>query len=162
MALVVVLRAAVDSVSLQWLYLLLLLVFFLFAGWQTAHQILFTGPVDGNRIIGAIALYLLIGLVWALLYAMIDLMMPGAFNGIDSDQWATNIPDFTYFSFVALSTLGFGDISPINPVARALVYLEAQFGQFYLAILVASLIGIRLTAGKPQDRPDNVHTDGES
>jgi voltage-gated potassium channel len=62
-----------------------------------------------------------------------------------NSQWFTLFPDFIYFSFVTITTLGFGDISPTLPVARFLVYLEAIIGQFYLAILVASLVGSRLS-----------------
>jgi len=60
--------------------------------------------------------------------------------------WYDNFADVAYFSFVTLTTLGYGDISPIVPIARFLVYMEAIVGVFYMAILVASLIGIRISA----------------
>ena len=61
-------------------------------------------------------------------------------------MWYENFADGTYFSFVTLTTLGYGDISPVTPVARFLVYMEAIVGVFYMAILVASLIGMRVSA----------------
>jgi len=108
-----------------------------------ARQVLFTGPIDGNKIIGAICIYLLIGLVWTLLYLFIAQAMPGAFNGLDQALWYDNFADVAYYSFVTLTTLGYGDISPVIPIARFLVYMEAIVGVFYMVILVASLIGIR-------------------
>lgn len=56
------------------------------------------------------------------------------------------LPELAYFSFVTLTTLGYGDISPVTPFARALVNLEAIFGQFYIAILVAALVGIHISS----------------
>ena len=85
------------------------------------------------------------GLIWAVIYLLLGLMIPGAFNGQGATPWYNNFPDFVYFSFVSLTTLGFGDISPAVPVARFLVYMEAIVGQFYIAILVASLVGIRIS-----------------
>lgn len=77
-----------------------------------------------------------------------------SFNNMgDSKSWYILFPDFIYFSFVTLTTLGFGDVSPLSPVARFLVYLEAIFGQFYLAILVASLVGSRM-ANMPNTNKD--------
>jgi voltage-gated potassium channel Kch len=69
--------------------------------------------------------------------------MPGAFNGLEQVIWYENFADVAYYSFVTLTTLGYGDISPVIPIARFLVYMEAIVGVFYMAILVASLIGIR-------------------
>ena len=86
------------------------------------------------------------GLIWALLYLFIAQTIPDAFNGLEQLIWYDNFADVAYFSFVTLTTLGYGDISPIIPIARFLVYMEAIVGVFYMAILVASLIGIRTSA----------------
>jgi len=127
-------------------YLLLLLSFFISTAYKTAKQVLFTGKINGNKILGAICLYLLLGLIWAVLYTLLQLEFPNSFQAIQQKQWFMLFPDFVYFSFVTITTLGFGDISPDLPVARFLVYLEAIVGQFYLAILVASLVGSRMAA----------------
>ena len=63
--------------------------------------------------------------------------------GIAAGPWYDNLPTTTYFSFVTLTTLGYGDISPVRPMAEVLVILEAIFGMFYLAVIVASLVGAK-------------------
>jgi voltage-gated potassium channel len=135
-----------NSVGFDKFYLLLLLSFFIFTAVKTAKQVLFTGEIDGNKILGAVCLYLLLGLIWAVTYTLLQLEFPNSFQVMHGNsQWFTLFPDFIYFSFVTITTLGFGDISPTLPVARFLVYLEAIIGQFYLAILVASLVGSRIS-----------------
>jgi voltage-gated potassium channel len=107
-------------------------------------QVLFSGSVDGNKIIGAICIYIMMALSWAFGYLLIEEVYPGSFTGLNHSDWHDNMQDVVYFSFVTLTTLGYGDISPVLPLARFFGYLEAVTGQFYIAILVASLIGIRL------------------
>jgi len=132
-----------DVSGMSYLHLLILTLFYSWATWLAARQVLFTGPIDGNKIVGAICIYLLMGLVWTLSYLFIAQAMPGAFNGLEQVIWYENFADVAYYSFVTLTTLGYGDISPVIPIARFLVYMEAIVGVFYMAILVASLIGIR-------------------
>lgn len=140
---VVVLGMLLNISGLSYLHLLILTLFFAWVTWLAANQVLFTGPIDGNKIVGAICIYLLIGLVWTLSYLFIAQAIPGAFNGLEQAVWYDNFADVAYYSFVTLTTLGYGDISPVIPIARFLVYMEAIVGVFYMAILVASLIGIR-------------------
>lgn len=135
-----------ENAGFDKFHLIILLCFFIFTAMQTAKQVLFTGQIDTNKILGAICLYLLMGIIWALIYTLLQLTLPQSFEAIDhSAQWYLIFPDFIYFSFVSITTLGFGDISPTLPLARFLVYLEAVVGQFYLAILVASLVGSRMS-----------------
>ena len=141
--LVVLLGVTLDIAGMSYMHLLILALFYTWTTWLAARQVLFTGPIDGNKIVGAICIYLLIGLIWALSYLFIAQAMPGAFNGLEQVIWYDNFADVAYYSFVTLTTLGYGDISPVVPVARFLVYMEAIVGVFYMAILVASLIGIR-------------------
>jgi len=140
---VVLLGVLLDVSGMSYIHLILLIIFYLWATWLAARQVLFTGPIDGNKIVGAICIYLLMGLVWTLLYLVIAQAMPGAFNGLEQAVWYDNFADVAYYSFVTLTTLGYGDISPVIPIARFLVYMEAIVGVFYMAILVASLIGIK-------------------
>ncbi len=135
-----------DSSGLKYTQLLIMLAFFISSAIQTAKQVLLTGPVNLNKIVGAICLYLLLGLIWALLYTLLELHFDSAFNGVTPGlEWYLLFPDFVYFSFVTLTTLGFGDISPSVPITRFLVYFQAVLGQFYLAILVASLVGSHMS-----------------
>jgi voltage-gated potassium channel Kch len=89
------------------------------------------------------AIFLLLGLIWATLYLIVLEFSPTAFNGIVARGWVENFPLASYFSYVTLTTLGYGDISPAEPVSRVLVYLEAITGAFYMAVVVASLVGAR-------------------
>ena len=143
---IVILSVLLDETGMSSLHLLVLILFYLWATWLAAKQVLFSGPIDGHKIVGAICIYLLMGLIWALLYLFIAQTIPDAFNGLEQLVWYDNFADVAYFSFVTLTTLGYGDISPIIPIARFLVYMEAIVGVFYMAILVASLIGIRASA----------------
>jgi hypothetical protein len=140
----------IEYAGFDYLHLLILIGFYLWATWLAAKQVLFTGPIDWNKIVGAICIYLLMGLVWALSYLLIAQAIPNAFNGLEQLPWYNNFADAAYYSFVTLTTLGYGDISPVAPIARFLVYMEAIFGVFYMAILVASLVGI--SASKIQSR----------
>ncbi len=139
---VVIIGVALELLHFYYLHLFLLFSFYLWAIWLAAKQVLFTGAVDANRIVGAICIYLLMGLIWALMYMFLAQAIPDAFDGLEQLVWYENFADIAYYSFVTLTTLGYGDISPVAPVARFLVYMEAVVGVFYMAILVASLIGV--------------------
>ena len=137
-----------DLIGLDFVQLFLILAFFIWTTYLAARQVLFTGMIDGNKIIGSICIYLLLGLIWTTLYLLVLEVSPNAFNGLAHASWYQNFPIVTYYSFVTLTTLGYGDISPLAPLARFLVFMEAVVGVFYMAILVASLIGVRMSAHK--------------
>jgi hypothetical protein len=139
--LVVVVKGATDHYYFEFAYLSLLLIFFASAAWLVGSEVLLTGSVDINKIVGSVALYLLLALIWSIFYTMLLELSPQAMKGVEAGFWADNMSTMTYFSFVTLTTLGYGDISPVSPVAQVLVILEAVTGMFYLAIIVASLIG---------------------
>ena len=124
--------------------LVLLLLFTLATIVIACRQVLFSGNVDGNKIMGAICIYMFIALAWALGYLLVEVLFPGSVPGFEGVDWRDNIQEAIYFSFVSLTTLGYGDFSPAQPLARYLSYMQAVTGQFYIAILVASLIGVRL------------------
>ena len=134
-----------DESGLSNLHLVILIVFYIWVTWLAIGQVLFSGPVDINKIVGAICVYLLLGLIWALCYLLIAQLVPGAYNGLEQAPWYENFSAVAYYSYVTLTTLGYGDISPVVPIARFLVYMEAITGVLYMAILVASLVGIRLS-----------------
>jgi hypothetical protein len=143
-AMIIVLGILLDESGMHYLHLAIMTGFYLWATWVAATQVLFSGRVDRNKIIGAVCIYLLLGLIWTWLYLGIAQAVPGAFNGLEQAPWYDNFSAVAYYSYVTLTTLGYGDISPVVPVARFLVYMEAIAGVFYMATLVASLIGIRL------------------
>jgi Ion channel len=112
---------------------------------MVAVQVFGEGLVTGHRIRGAIVVYLLLGGIWALLYQVVALTIPQAFRL--SESVTGGDPDalqrlMTYYSFITLTTTGYGDITPVHPVARTLSMLEALVGQLYPAITLARLVSL--------------------
>ena len=87
------------------------------------------------------------GLVWAMGYALLESLQPGAFHYGKLADTQEMVQIFVYYSFVTLSTLGYGDVTPATPVARSMSAAEAIVGQLYLAVFVAALVGRYLSAG---------------
>lgn len=109
------------------------------------RQTLAPGRVTLRRIEGAIAAYLLIGLIFAGAYELVGALAPGAFlrNGAPMATHALG-GDFVFFSFVTLTTTGYGDMVPVHPVARSLALLEAITGQLFLAVVLARLVSLEI------------------
>jgi voltage-gated potassium channel len=122
-----------------------LLVFSVVTIIMASRQVLLTGAVDSNKIVGAICIYLLMGIAWAEAYLLVERIFPGSIPALSGENWRHHTEDALYFSYVTLTTLGYGDISPVQPLARYLAYLQAVVGQFYIAIVVASLIGAKMS-----------------
>jgi len=96
--------------------------------------------VSADLIAGAIVAYLLMALMWSMLYGVLEAAHPGSFN-LPAGTLQTQPGLFRYFSLVTITTVGYGDITPATPVARAFANLEAVVGQLYLVILVSWLVG---------------------
>lgn len=106
----------------------------------TLKRIALGTDLSANRLVGAVCVYLLLGVIWAVAYSVLNMISPGSFQGfmpIEGRGWNS---EWLYFSFVTMTTLGYGDISPVSATARALAYMQAVFGQLYVAILVAGLV----------------------
>lgn len=102
-----------------------------------------------DSIYAAFCSYLLIGIVFANLYALLEVVTPGSFSMTESLQgkFESLVGShylLVYFSMITLTTVGFGDITPANEASRGLALMEAVLGQFYIAVLVAELIGRRV------------------
>jgi len=130
------------SQELEALGLLLVLTFCGLSTVIAGHNVFVMHQVDVNSLIGAFCVYLVIGLIWALLYRLLHLYGLTLFSGNITQQEKEILPDLVYFSFVSLASLGYGDIVPVSGLSRTLAYLEALVGQFYLAVMVASLVGV--------------------
>ncbi len=107
-------------------------------------QVFRDGPVTHTRIQGAIAVYLLFGIGWAHAYHIAELFHPGSFNTTAGPL--ADVGDWVYYSFVTLSTVGYGDITPSQPVTRMLSIGEALTGQLFLAVLIARLVAMEVVA----------------
>ena len=126
--------------STDYIQLLLMLALFVGTTLSAFRQVLFEGDIDINKVVGSVALFILIGLTWTVLYLLMLEMDPEAFKGMTQLSWEENFSQAAYFSFVTLTTLGYGDISPANRFVEVLVYIQAIVGVFYMAGFVASLI----------------------
>jgi voltage-gated potassium channel len=138
---VTVLDALNPSQVLQLASMALGIVFCAFSLVFALRHVFFGRQIDGNRIIGAVCVYLLLGVALALLNIVVYRLIPGSFNGLAPDVDANEGLDLIYYSFVTMTTLGYGDITPAGALARALAYLGAITGQFYIAILVGMAVG---------------------
>ena len=134
-----------ESFHLGTVQLLSLLVFSVVTIIMASRQVLLTGAVDSNKIVGAICIYLLMGIAWAEAYLLVERLFPGSIPALSGENWRHHVEDALYFSYITLTTLGYGDISPAQPLARYLAYIQAVVGQFYIAIVVASLIGAKMS-----------------
>ena len=92
--------------------------------------------VTGNTLCRAISGYMLIGISWAAMYQMLLLLDSESVHPLIPGEWGNCV----YFSFTTLTTLGFGDVTPVSPYARSLVAIESVVGPMYLAILIARLV----------------------
>ncbi len=120
---------------------------------MTLKRTLRPGPVTGYRVMGGVAGYLLIGLTWAFAYDILVQQVPGAIHFLPGT--ASGLPGqpshLIYFSFVTLTTVGYGDVYPASPAARSLAIAEALVGQLYIAILISSLVGMALRTRPERD-----------
>ena len=116
-------------------------LFFLALSWLIIARVFRSGGITIYRIYGAIAVYLLLGILWGEFYILIYLFQPGSFYFDPATQFGEPpISELLYFSFTTLTTVGFGDIVPVHPVARSMATLEALVGQLYPAVLLARLV----------------------
>ena len=109
-------------------------------------------PVTTNKICGAVAVYLILGYIWAFVYAMLELAMPGAFlvseafseHGTTEFLADDRMAMFFYYSFVTLTTLGYGDVTPARALSSTLAASEAMMGQIFVAVLLARLVALQI------------------
>lgn len=106
--------------------------------------------VTEDLITGAVCAYLLIGMVWTFIFYFLELARGGSFSVVRHSP--QDIGPFFYYSFVTLTTLGYGDIVPLTSPARSLSVLEALTGQLYLAITIARLVSVH--ASRPRKKRD--------
>jgi len=118
--------------------------FFLFAIIQMLIFIYGQKKVTRDLIVGAAVVYLFMALMWTFIFVVVETLHPGSFN-LPEGQNIEATRQFVYYSFVTLTTLGYGDITPITTMARSLCILEAVIGQLYLVVQVAWLVGVHVS-----------------
>ena len=127
-----------NTTGLQWGNTLSLLAFFLYLAYLLFRKIALYKDISLNVIFASISGYLVIGIIGGLFFQLLELAIPHSFKGLTLDD---GFYDLHYFSFVTLTTLGFGDITPITAAAKAITILLSIAGQLYLTILIAMLVG---------------------
>lgn len=141
----IILDAIFNHSWAPYINLIVALLFYLFTTVIAFRSLLTGNRINLNMIMGSICVYILVGISWSIFYFFVSVIHPGAFNGVTAIGAKQQFYDLLYYSFVTLSTLGYGDITPVTPIARTLAYIEALFGQFYIAILVASFVGMHIS-----------------
>lgn len=139
--------------SISWL------LFFAFITWNELRAVLKQREVTSETISLSISVYLLMGLTWGFLYILIYQLQPHAFSfpstdvltsGFPTEKKQPVFPVLIYFSLTTLTTIGYGDITPLTIKARYVAIAEGVAGQFYLAILVARLVGMQMSRSMSQ------------
>jgi len=132
--------------------------FVAFVTWSQLRNLLRHKEITGETISLSISIYLLFGLTWGFFYLLLFQLGPDAFNfgqqvgGLTVENEPFVLPTLVYFSLTTLSTVGFGDITPVSMLARYAAVTEAITGQFYLAILVARLVGMQMARASEPHR----------
>ncbi|MBL9175807.1 MAG: hypothetical protein JNL10_19850 [Verrucomicrobiales bacterium] len=138
------------------LYLVFIAVFLLFLGFVIGRLLYFIrqAPRVTSEVLSAgISIYLLMGLLWTAAYGLVARMVPGAFSNVSATAGRLQGFEALYFSFVTLTTVGYGDIGPVAPVARMLAMMESMTGTLYLAVLVSRLVSLHASAPPAEDLP---------
>jgi hypothetical protein len=117
---------------------------FLLLAIAVAINVFAAGHAIGDRVFGAVVLYLLLGLIWAFAYQLAHWLSPNAFSG--NTNGGGGLAQWAYFSFVTLTTVGYGDITPVALGARSLAILEALVGQLYPAVIIARLVSLQVSS----------------
>ena len=110
-----------------------------------AVQVFRDGPSTMHRVLGSVGIYLLLGLAWSFAYHLIDGIDPDAFAIAGETTYRlTSSFEYLYFSFITLTTVGYGDINAMAPAAKSAALLEALTGQLFPAILIARLVSMEI------------------
>ena len=139
------LSSALDMIYLTGFSRVTHILFFIFVVIRLILQAAGAKKVNLNVIMESINGYLLLGVVFSIMVAIITLFNPGAYNypqGMDvTNQEISHFSDQVYYGFVTFTTLGYGDIVPLKPYARSLAMLTSVSGQIYVAVIIAMLVG---------------------
>ena len=162
--LAIALVLAVPAITARWIsnfrpdlvhpaaFLVLALLLLAFVIGHLLHFILHAPVVTVEVLCASIAAYLMLGLMWTVAYWLVDQLTPGGAFSFNTSRGAQTINGFTgfYFSFMTLSTVGYGDITPVSRAARGLAAMEAMTGLLYVAVLIARLVSV-YSRTKPDD-----------
>ena len=164
--LIVALLLAIPAVTARWInhfrpdlvpppvFLTAALVLIAFVVMNLLRFVLRAPSVNTEVLCASIAAYLMLGLMWTMAYWLVDQLTPGGAFSFNTNAGTRSINGFNgfYFSFITLSTVGYGDITPVSKVARMLAAMEAMTGLLYVAILIARLVSLYSAPGPAEHR----------
>ncbi|MGA8164626.1 MAG: ion channel [Waddliaceae bacterium] len=145
-----------DTFRTEFWALLTSIVFTLFAVVYLFHSIFLSKVVDKDLIFGSLCIYILLAILFALIYQIIELVSPGSFQDVfpaiphikfTDESMALKFHAFLYYSFVTQTTLGYGDITPVTPIAKNFAAIQAVIGVFYLATIVGGIVSLLIRSG---------------
>src|SRR5438874_8169895 len=112
--------------------------------------------VNAEVLCASISAYLMLGLIWTMAYWLVDQLTPGGAFSFNTNAGPRSINGFNafYFSFITLSTVGYGDITPVSTIARWLAAMEAMTGLLYVAVLIARLVSLYSAPGSTEHREE--------
>lgn len=135
-----------DHPAFIWAMKTLWFVYLIVLGYQILLAVVRSDTVDSDVLFGSVSIYLLGGLVFALAYWSLEIATPGSFNlpadNVPKDGQRPDLAVFQYYSFVTLTTVGFGDITARSGIARALTVLEALFGVLFIAVFLGRMLSL--------------------
>lgn len=152
-----ILNALYPQLPLEMFNMLVVLIFCVMSAIFILAEITADLKVDANRVVGGICLYLLIGLVFGIAYTILEALLPGSFSNMPEQAQSMN-SELIYYSYVTLTSVGYGDIVPLRPLVRTIAYLEAIIGVFYMAIMIGSMIGLLLNRAGSQTKDSKSQT----
>lgn len=137
-----------QGVALATVSIFFLLLFTVFNTSALFVYIQRRGSPSNDTVYGGICVYILLGYCFALVFMLLELLLPGSFHYAHHPPTSTSEIQGTliYFSFVTLTTVGFGDITPLTPPAKSLAMIEAVVGPMFVAVFIARLVGIRTSS----------------
>jgi hypothetical protein len=145
------LREELPSIETVFANLAAILVFLVVLTSVVGHAVFAPGRVTFHRVQGAIVIYLHLALIFSVLYLMVALFEPDAFKPAINAVAPSGTAQSIYFSFVALTSTGYGDIVPLHPFARSLANLEGLIGQLFPATLIARIVTLEFQTKRPSD-----------
>ena len=153
----VIIAATPDTPTINLTPVVLTAFFLGFLVWRILKDLADGSRISSEKVYGAVCAYLLIGFLFASVYGFLALVDPDAFSvsaALEAELAGRGEHQgfgiFTYFSFVTMSTLGYGDISPVSSTACTIAWIQAVLGQLYLAIMIAGLVGTHIASKRDQ------------
>ena len=143
-------RHFIESPALSLVSICSGILFFAFMVITVLSFVLKKNIVTLNVIYASIVVYLFIAMMWAFIFILVETLQPGSI-ALTHSRIEESTFHFYYYSFVTITTLGYGDITPTSEIARSLAIIEAVIGQIYLVVLVARLVGIHIAQSMKED-----------